>query len=264
MSILGLPGNPGPGTDLTTLSNIGTSTSTQNSFSQQPLVSRVQTPNYIVKPEDRYFFTAANPPVHGTREERLKAVLTAKHDAGLLKPFNYVNGYAKLGKYLNEMVSPRNRLKIQSELSRIRAQFANIASNLTEWDLTTAEESFERLLLDYDRVFSVIALPSCCWRRTGEIYKANREFADIVGCDVDALKSGDISIHELFDEESLTNYWNKYGQLAFSPDSKGVLTAGSLVSKQDGTSVACNFSFNIRRDRFGIPLMIVANFMRLA
>ncbi|TIA88131.1 hypothetical protein E3P99_02769 [Wallemia hederae] len=271
VNLLGLSGTPGnaanqgPGvTDLMS-SNLGASTSANNALQHQPLVSRVQTPNYIVKPQDRYFFTAANPPVHGTREERLKAVLTAKHDAGLLRPFNYVKGYAKLGKHINEKVSPRNRLKIQSELSRIRAQFAHIASNLTEWDLTTAEESFERLLLDYDRVFSVIALPSCCWRRTGEIYKANREFADIVGCDIDELKSGSISIHELLDEESLTNYWNKYGQLAFNAESKGVLTSGSLVSRRDATTItACNFSFNIRRDRFGIPLMIVANFMRLA
>ena len=45
------------------------------------------------------------------------------------------------------------------------------------------EEAFERLLLDYDRVFSAMAIPACLWRRTGEIYKANREFAELVGVD---------------------------------------------------------------------------------
>lgn len=43
------------------------------------------------------------------------------------------------------------------------------------------EEAFERLLLDYDRVFSAMGVPACLWRRTGEIYKANREFAELVG-----------------------------------------------------------------------------------
>ncbi|TIB89055.1 hypothetical protein E3Q19_03156 [Wallemia mellicola] len=261
MNMIGLPGNA-PEFDLNSLSNVGASTSSQG-FSQQPLVSRAHTPSFIVKPEDQYYFTAANPPPQGTKEERLKAVINAKFEAGMLKPFNYVNGYAKLGKYVDAKVSPRNRLKIQSELSRIRSQFGQIASTLTEWDLTAAEESFARLLLDYDRVFSIIALPSCCWRRTGEIYKANKGFAEIVGCDLDTLKTGNVSIHELLDEESLTNYWNKYGQLAFNPESKGVLTAGSLVNMQNGSNIACNFSFNIRRDHYGIPLMIVANFMRL-
>ena len=45
------------------------------------------------------------------------------------------------------------------------------------------EEAFERLLLDYDRVFSAMGIPACLWRRTGEIYKANREFTELVGID---------------------------------------------------------------------------------
>ena len=54
------------------------------------------------------------------------------------------------------------------------------------------EEAFERLLLDYDRVFSAMAIPACLWRRTGEIYKANREFAELVG--VDGYMLRDVSV----------------------------------------------------------------------
>jgi hypothetical protein len=54
---------------------------------------------------------------------------------------------------------------------------------LTDIDLVFIEEAFERLLLDYDRVFSAMAVPACLWRRTGEIYKGNREFAELVGLD---------------------------------------------------------------------------------
>lgn len=53
----------------------------------------------------------------------------------------------------------------------------------TQQDLVFIEEAFERLLLDYDRVFSAMGVPACLWRRTGEIYKANREFAELVGVD---------------------------------------------------------------------------------
>jgi PAS domain-containing protein len=48
-------------------------------------------------------------------------------------------------------------------------------------DLVFIEEAFERLMLDYDRVFSCMGIPACLWRRTGEIYKGNREFAELVG-----------------------------------------------------------------------------------
>ena len=50
-------------------------------------------------------------------------------------------------------------------------------------DLVFIEEAFERLLLDYDRVFSAMGVPACLWRRTGEIYKANREFTELIGMD---------------------------------------------------------------------------------
>jgi hypothetical protein len=58
-----------------------------------------------------------------------------------------------------------------------------IAQSLTDIDLVFIEEGFDRLLLDYDRVFSAMAIPACLWRRTGEIYKGNREFAELVGVD---------------------------------------------------------------------------------
>ena len=50
-------------------------------------------------------------------------------------------------------------------------------------DLVFIEEAFERMLLDYDRVFSAMGVPACLWRRTGEIYKGNREFTELVGVD---------------------------------------------------------------------------------
>lgn len=56
-----------------------------------------------------------------------------------------------------------------------------------EQDLVFIEESFERLLLDYDRVFSAMGIPACLWRRTGEVYKGNREFASLIGVQVEDL-----------------------------------------------------------------------------
>jgi len=55
------------------------------------------------------------------------------------------------------------------------------------------EEFFERLLLDYDRVFTSMAIPACLWRRTGEIYRGNKEFAALINVALDELR--DVSSH---------------------------------------------------------------------
>jgi hypothetical protein len=146
-------------------------------------------------------------------------------------------------------------------------------------DLVFIEEAFERLMLDYDRVFACMGIPACLWRRTGEIYKGNREFAELVGMEGSMLRDGRLCIYELMTEESAVNYWEKYGNVAFDSTQKAVLTSCVLRSKpavkQEQTEharlvttsgregfVSCCFSFTIRRDTWGIPLMIVGNFIR--
>lgn len=61
-------------------------------------------------------------------------------------------------------------------------------------DLVLIEEAFERMLLDYDRFFACMGIPACLWRRTGEIYKGNREFAELVGMEGYMLR--DVSFSE--------------------------------------------------------------------
>lgn len=88
-------------------------------------------------------------------------------------------------------------------------------------DLVFIEEAFERLLLDYDRVFSAMGVPACLWRRTGEIYKGNREFSELVGINGYLLREGKLCIYELMAEESAVNYWEVCRQwqiLIFAPD----------------------------------------------
>ena len=58
-----------------------------------------------------------------------------------------------------------------------------VAATLKDLDLVFIEEAFERMLLDYDRQFSAMGVPACLWRRTGEIYKGNREFCELIGLD---------------------------------------------------------------------------------
>jgi hypothetical protein len=50
--------------------------------------------------KEHYLLTAADPVGDVPPEERLKQVIKAKVEAGILKPFNYVKGYARLQRYM--------------------------------------------------------------------------------------------------------------------------------------------------------------------
>ncbi|RHZ44769.1 hypothetical protein Glove_709g12 [Diversispora epigaea] len=216
----------------------------------------------LIDTTDKFLLTAADPS-DGTSEDRLTQVINAKFEAGFLKPYNYVNGYARLQQYMENNMTNISRQRILSSLSTFRPSFRNVAQTLTDIDLVLVEEAFERLLLDYDRVFSSMGIPACLWRRTGEIYKGNKEFASLVGVTAEMLREGRLCIYELMVEESAVNYWEKYGNIAFDAGQKAVLTSCLLKGPdQDNQNViSCCFSFTIRRDKYNIPSAIVGNFL---
>ncbi|KAJ2899413.1 Transcription factor [Coemansia aciculifera] len=248
---------------------------------------------------ERFLLTAADPS-DGTSEDKLRQIINAKYQAGFLKPYNYVSGYTRMQRFMETNVSQPNIIRILEVLNTFRPTFRSIAQALDDLDLLLVEEGFERLLLDYDNVFNSFGVPACLWRRTGEIYKANREFADLVGVPLSYFHEGRICIYELMPENSTVNYWEKYGEIAFDATQKAVLTscvlqtAASVRSmvhadiarvqstrtraplstalrpaghteqpspSQPGPSLRCCFSFTLRRDKYKIPLAIVGNFM---
>jgi hypothetical protein len=90
-----------------------------------------------------------------------------------------------------------------------------------------------------------MGIPACLWRRTGEIYKGNKEFAELVGVAPERLREGRLAIYELMAEESAVNYWEKvclrggaarglksaqYGSIAFNSGQKAVLTSCVLIN----------------------------------
>lgn len=220
-----------------------------------------------VVPADKareYYLQAADPSGNDTPEERMARVLKAKYDAGLLKPFNYINGYSRLGAYLNSHITTASREKILRTIARFRPAFREKAHALTDIELVYVEMWFEKQLMDYDRVFASMAVPACCWRRTGEIFRGNKEMAELIGVSVAQLRDGKIALHEILTEESMVRYWEEFGTIAFDPAHETLLTACSLKNPTPGSThpvVKCCFSFMIRRDEHKLPALIVGNFL---
>lgn len=225
---------------------------------------RLMNDNGAATPKEHFFLTAADPSTEMTPEDRLKLVINAKLEAGLLQPYNYAQGYSRLQNYMDKYMNQSSKQRILKPLSTIRPAFRAIARSLKDVDLVLVEEGFERMLLSYDRVFTSMSMPACLWRRTGEIYRANKEFASLVDCTVDDLRDGKLAIYELMTEESAVNFWEKYGSIAFDKGQKAVLTSCNLRTRDGRRKRPCCFSFTIRRDRYNIPICIVGNFIPIA
>ncbi|TEA13067.1 Zinc cluster transcription factor acuM [Colletotrichum sidae] len=211
-----------------------------------------------------YYLQAADPSGNDTPEERMDRVLKAKYEAGLLKPFNYVKGYARLGTYLDGHIAASSKQKILRTIDRFRPKFREKAQALTDMELLYVEMWFEKQLMEYDRVFASMAIPACCWRRTGEIFRGNNEMAELLHVPVESLRDGKISLHEILTEESLVRYWEEFGTIAFDPSHDTLLTACTLKNPDDKATdpvTNCCFSFMIQRDNHKIPTLIIGNFL---
>ena len=151
----------------------------------------IKRPNSTVgndKAKETYYMTAADPSGTAPPEERMNKLLKAKYDAGLLKPFNYVNGYARLNKYMEEHLHLSSRQKILRQLDKFRPKFRERMQKLTDIELIMVEMWFERSLMEYDRVFASMAIPACCWRRTGQIFRGNQEMAQLIDVPIESLR----------------------------------------------------------------------------
>jgi hypothetical protein len=173
---------------------------TQNQLQLPPPQTTVGTP--LTRPVSglssdkarmEYIMTAADPAGNDTAEERLNKTLRTKYDAGLLKPFNYAKGYARLNAYMEQNLHQNSRIKILRQLDKFRPKFRERMQSLSDIELVRVEMWFEKSLMEYDRLFASMAIPACCWRRTGEIFRGNKEMAELIGVPFGQLS--DVSVN---------------------------------------------------------------------
>lgn len=233
-------------------SNLALPTTQQQPPSQGPLIPRpIPSKPVSDKAREKYYMTAADPAGTDPPEERMNKLLKAKYDAGLLKPFNYVNGYARLNKYMEKNMKASSRHKILMQLDRFRPKFRERMQSLTDIELVLVEMWFERSLMEYDRVFASMAIPACCWRRTGEIFRGNKEMAELIRVPFESLRDGKLAIHDFVVEDQLVSYWEKFCAICFDQQQKAMLTSCTLRcldNSSEQAEIQCCFSFTIKRD----------------
>lgn len=137
---------------------------------------------------EQFSLIAADPAGTDAPELRLRKLLQAKYDAGLLRPFNYVKGYERMYKYMKAHLRRESIAIISKQIEQFRPIFRERVALLQDIELVYVEIEFEKLLMKYDRVFASMAIPACCWRRTGEIYRGNKEMAELANLPMESLR----------------------------------------------------------------------------
>ena len=207
----------------------GTQSPSKNSNKKENLTQRGNS-NSKVDPMENFLLKAADP-LLSTPDQRISEMLQAKVEAGFLQPFSYAQGYNRLKEFMSNNLSPENQQKILHFMYTFKSSFREVAPSMTDIDLLLAEESFERMVYHYDRIFNAVGVPACLWRRTGEIEKSNQHFASLIDLPIQSFSlrissssstenqnltiPNPLCIYHLMTEESLVNYWEKYSSVGY-------------------------------------------------
>lgn len=177
-------------------------------------------------------------------------------DDSLCVSQNYLEAYHALIRYLQSHFENKSSvLRIIRSLAIYRPSIIALHMPLTQEDEIFVERSFQRTLIELEKLISFSGTPTLVWRRTGEIVLVGTEFTllsewrreDLLSRDrftnvegsnggnnaatatkttsEDGVKEKKLSkgkkryIFEIFDQDSLVEYYESFAQHAFESSS---------------------------------------------
>lgn len=192
-----------------------------------------------------------------TRRERSAKVYSEVNQA-----FDYVDGYHYLMQYLQGRFDKMDILRIVRALAIFRPSLIALQMDLSPEDEVFAEKCFQRSLIELEKLISFSGTPTVVWRRTGEICLVGVEFTMLTEWTAEELVKKRKFIYELFEHQSVVEYWEKFASHAFESSSQSV-NCHCVLLKPSGEPVPCAFCFSIRRDVFDLPNVVIGQWLPL-
>jgi PAS domain-containing protein len=177
------------------------------------------------------------------------------------KPFSYTPGYHSLIAYLRKRFPKPMLVKMAESMAAYRPSFIACTNSLKEGDLIFMEQCFQRTLLTYDNFIRVNGTPTIVWRRTGEIAYVGNEFCILTGWSKDDLIGRKRFIVELLDDKSVVEYFQLFLRIAFGDFLGATMTECTLLTPKNDVKIRTGCMWTLKRDVFGIPMMIIGNFL---
>lgn len=178
-------------------------------------------------------------------------------------PFSYTTGFHLLVNYLRRRFDDDKTVlvKLAKSMAEYRPSFTAQVMSLKEEDLIFMEQCFQRTLLEYNKYLSISGTPTIIWRRTGQIAYVSQEFVMLTGWTSEMLLSKATFIVELMDDLSVIRYFELFSKIAYG-DTKGASTSDcNLVNPKRDKLIRTKSIWTLKRDVFGIPMMIIGNFL---
>ncbi|BGP16823.1 Transcriptional regulator of nonfermentable carbon utilization [Rhodosporidiobolus nylandii] len=201
---------------------------------------------------------SASPPEAGG--SGVAGLMTAEEAyRSVTKPYPYAQSYHYLVKHLKERFEKNDILRIIRALATFRPSLIALQMPLTEEDETFVERTFQRTLVELNKLISFSGTPTVVWRRTGEICLVGTEFCLLTGWKREELV-GKKYIFELFDTASVVEYYESFAKHAFESTATSI-TMQCVVLGPDGRPVPCAFCFSVRRDLFSCPFLVIGSFL---
>ncbi|KZT71014.1 hypothetical protein DAEQUDRAFT_156630 [Daedalea quercina L-15889] len=188
------------------------------------------------------------------------------HGAGVYqavtKPYDYTEGYHFLMKHLPTRFEKNDILRIVRALAIFRPSLIALQMPLSEEDEVFVEKCFQRSLIELDKLVSFSGTPTVAWRRTGEICLVGPEFCMLTGWEKEELVGRRKYIYELFENQSVVEYWENFANHAFENTTQSVYSHCVLL-KPSGAPVPCTFCFSIKRDIMDLPSLVIGQWLPL-
>lgn len=150
-------------------------------------------------------------------------------------------------------------IRVVKALAAFRPSLIALQVGMTEEDDIFVERTFQRTLIELEKLMAYSATPTAVWRRTGELVAVAPQFCQLVGQTEEQLVGQRTPIWKLLSKASTTSYWENFALHAFENSSQNFFQATTLETPKG--PVPCAGCFTIRRDVFDLPSLIVGQFL---
>jgi len=191
--------------------------------------------------------------------EKPKKLTPEEVYASVVKPYDYTEGYHVLMQYLTQNFQKDEILRVVRALAAFRPSLIALQMPLSEEDEIFLERSFQRTLIELEKLISFSATPTVVWRRTGEIVCVAPEFCALVGKTEEEILRNRTCIYQMFSKQGTIDYWENYSVHAFENTTQNFFQATALET--DKGTIPCAACFTIRRDVFDLPSAIIGQFL---
>ncbi|ODQ65712.1 hypothetical protein NADFUDRAFT_50997 [Nadsonia fulvescens var. elongata DSM 6958] len=176
------------------------------------------------------------------------------------KPFSHTPGFHGLVTYLRSRFDKPKLMQMAKCMADYRPSFIACTNKLKEADLIFMEQCFQRTLLEYEKFISLSGTPTIIWRRSGQVAAVGKEFCMLTGWTRESLLGSTRFIVELMDDDSAVEYFQIFSKIAFG-DSRGASMSACTLLTPTGKRLKTSCIWTLRRDVFGIPMMVIGNFL---